>query len=351
LDVSKDDFTYATARSDEAPFTAEEVKAIKVRTCDRTRKGVAAFLDWAKAQVPEGFEMLVVMESTGPYSLQLAAWLLELSPDLPVTIVDPKRPKAYAVEHGIRNKTDKIDARVISAFAAERRPAPDEPVEQIYRDLRALVRLRQYLNTQLTALRNNHDMQVKEVLSIATAKFVERTLRSDIDKIRKQVRECEAQMRKLVKDHERLREDVAVLDTIAGVGFLVAVTILAELGDLRRFENARELVAKCGLDPKIVQSGKRMGQVHISKCGSAYARAALYMAALATLRTDCDFRDFYLRLTATRGKKKSVALTATMRKVLTVMWVVINTGAEYERHHEHSGKAVGKNCENIALAA
>ena len=345
LDVSKATFECAMARSDQAPFEPADLRRIKTRTFDRTAEQAAAFLDWAESQMPDDSLMIVVMESTGSYSMQLACWLLATKADLSLAIVDPKRPKSYAVTIGVRNKTDKIDARVISAYAAERRPVSDQPVEQIYRDLRAMTRTRQFLLAQLTAMRSHLEMLVTEQLSLSVGKHVTKALNQAITKFEKQIEVIEKQLKEMVnKADERLRRDIQMLDSLVGVAFLTAVTICAEFGDLRRFGSARQLVAMAGLNPEIKQSGKRIGQSHISKRGSSFARCALYMSALSAITADCDFHEFYDHLVEQSHKKKMVATVAVMRKMLVTMRAVVITGHPYQRHYRSCGKVAPSPC-------
>ena len=334
LDVAKNHFLSGMASSDAAPFQAPGLRKIKTRSFPNTKQHAQAFLQWAGPQVSDGFEMLVAMEATGPYSAQLAAWLLELRPGLRLVIVDPRRPKAFAQSLGVRNKTDTVDARVISAYGADRQPLSDEPVEQIYRDLRGLTRTRMFLLHEQTAMKNHLEMLVTDTLSRSVGRELTAALKSVLKQLENKIAELEERMMQMVKDApEQLGQDVAQMDQICGVGALTAITVLAEMGDLRRFRTSRQLVAMAGLNPEVKTSGKWVGESHLSKRGSSYIRRALYMCSLSAIGCDCSFRDFYERLVNKSHKTKMVALAAVMRKLLTTMRAVVVTQKPYQRHY------------------
>ncbi len=110
---------------------------------------------------------------------------------------------------------------------------------------------------------------------------------------------------------------------------LTAITILAELGDLRRFHQARQLTAFAGLSLKKHTSGKSVHKkTHMSKQGSAHVRRILYVAAMAAVRGDNTFAEVYHRLVH-NGKNRMSAIGAVMRKLLLTMRAVLITGRPY----------------------
>ena len=91
----------------------------------------------------------------------------------------------------------------------------------------------------------------------------------------------------LVKKHssEKFVEQIYLLNSITGIGFLSAVTIMCEIGDFSVFKNPKQLFAYFGMDPEVKQSGKfNATEVHMSKRGSRIARRAIFAAALACIR-------------------------------------------------------------------
>ncbi|MGF5218877.1 transposase, partial [Klebsiella pneumoniae] len=94
--------------------------------------------------------------------------------------------------------------------------------------------------------------------------------------------------------HARLTDDVdyQLLRNIPGIGPINALTILAEAGDLRRFNHHRQFLKFCGLDLATCQSGTFRGRTKLSKYGNARLRRTFWMAAqVAARQRDNSFRD------------------------------------------------------------
>ena len=151
----------------------------------------------------------------------------------------------------------------------------------------------------------------------------------------------EGQIAGIDAEADALLDAVApTLPTVRGVGRATAAQIAAEVGDVTRFRDAKALVAYAGLDPTRRQSGGfDPDRNRISKRGSAHLRRSLYIAAQASLRADCEFRDFYDRLRA-KGYSHRYAVCAVARKMLCVCWALMRSGEEYSRdRHRARGKA------------
>jgi transposase len=119
------------------------------------------------------------------------------------------------------------------------------------------------------------------------------------------------------------------LQTLPGVGPVIAATIRAELGDVTRFAGVDQVVAYAGLDPRTRQSGAFVGQTHLSKRGPGALRHALYLAALNAVRNRSEWRVRYQRL-LDRGRAKKEALTILARALLRVAYHVLRTHTPYD---------------------
>lgn len=118
------------------------------------------------------------------------------------------------------------------------------------------------------------------------------------------------------------------LMTVPGVNMICAAEFLAAIGDIRRFRNARQLVAYLGLDPRVRQSGAEPARSgRISKRGSASARWALVEAAWSVVRQPGPLRAFYERIRARRGHAKAVVAAA--RKLAVLFWCLLSRGEDY----------------------
>jgi transposase len=132
--------------------------------------------------------------------------------------------------------------------------------------------------------------------------------------------------------------DFIRLQTLPGIGPILALTILAEAGDMRRFAHHRKFLKYCGLDPSKSQSGQSRGRETLSKRGNKRLRMAFWMAALRAVHSpENAFRDKYERYLCAApfdADRKRKALTATAAKMARVTYAVIKNGTDYERFFE-----------------
>jgi transposase len=147
-----------------------------------------------------------------------------------------------------------------------------------------------------------------------------------------QILALERNILKLAKHDGDLGRDLALAQSVPGVGPITAAMVLAEAGDLRRFSRRGDLAAFLGVSPRVFQSGTSVhGRTRMCRMGGGHARSALYMAAVAASRNKGALGSFYRRLVEA-GKPKRSALGALMRKLLLAMRAVLIQGTPYEDH-------------------
>lgn len=249
----------------------------------------------------------VILEATGGYELPVAAALAAAR--LPVVIVNPRQVRDFAKSQGLLEKSDALDAKVLSRFGEknepEIRPIPDEALQ----GLDALVSRRRQLLEMLTAERTR-------LLQALGKKLLERDIQSHIDWLKKRLKEIDKDLGDAVKASPVWREKENLLRTVPGIGPATAFTLLAELPELGQL--SRQKIAKLvGVAPLICDSGTMRGRRKVWG-GRRSVRSALYMATLVAVRHNPSIKAFYDRLRKA-GKKAKVALTACMRKLLTIL--------------------------------
>lgn len=157
------------------------------------------------------------------------------------------------------------------------------------------------------------------------------------DVLRVQMQCLLQQLDLLEQQQEQLNAEIEVMmdripqyiTSIPGVGAATGATILAEIGDIRRFQTPEKLVAYAGIDPTVYQSGEFTAtNAHMSKRGSPYLRQALWQAAFAASRFDPQLRAFYKRKRA-EGKTHGTAIGAICRKLLHRIYVVLKEDRPY----------------------
>lgn len=135
---------------------------------------------------------------------------------------------------------------------------------------------------------------------------------------------------------ESIKKNIELIDSIPGIGYLTAITLIAEIGDVNGFIKPKHLVAFFGIDSSINQSGKFQGdQCKISKRGTRIGRRALYAAALASIRCTRNgtainsvLLEYYQ--VNMQGKKAKVALVAIMHKLLNYIFAVLRNQTPFE---------------------
>lgn len=132
--------------------------------------------------------------------------------------------------------------------------------------------------------------------------------------------------------------DFRRLQRVPGIGPILALTILAEAGDLRRFAHHRQFLKFCGLDLSTQQSGQFRGTTKLSKYGNARLRCAFWMAAtIAVRQTENCFRDKferYLRKDPNSADRKRMAYVAVAAKMARVTYGIVKSGTDYRCFHE-----------------
>lgn len=320
VDVSKSTFDAALAEGGQGGFPP--LGKLPARCFSRSPEGVAELLSWLRASGVAPASARVVMEATGRYSVEMAAWMAQACPPLSPAIESPRQTSAFIKSLGLRNKTDRMDARALALYGVERRPRAYQPPPVSEGELRELVRYRDFLVQQKVAVENRAG-------ETRDNKFIQRETRRQLLQLERDIAKTEREMERVKKASPELETDIELMTSIYGVAFLTASTIRAELGDLRRFEKARQLTAFAGLNPSVRQSGSSVrGRTHISKAGNPRVRRALYMSAMVAVRGDNDFRNDYERLLA-QGLSKMAALCAIMRKILVLMRALLISGKPY----------------------
>ena len=322
MDVAKGTFDAALVLcSQHYPDTP--LRAVPVESFERSPQGVKALLLWLDSQGMEEENLRVVMEATGRYSSELAVWILAQRPALRPAIVNPQQTSAFINSMGVRNKTDRLEARALGFYGVERRPFAYEAPTPERAELRELSRYRDSMVRQRTRLKNQMSESCDSTVVQSNMVKRLRHITKDIDYI-------ELKIKQLIGQHQELEEDVKLLTSIYGIAFINATTIMAELGDLRRFELARQLTAFAGMSPRHRQSGSSVrGRSRLCKQGNPRIRQCLYLAAMVSVRGDNSMRQTYHRLIA-QGKSRMVALAAVMRKLLVLMRAILISKTPYQ---------------------
>ena len=256
---------------------------------------------------------LVVLEATGGFEVTVAAALCATG--LPLAVVNPRQVRDFARATGRLAKTDALDAAAIAHFAEAVRPEPRPVPDEQARALGELVTRRRQIVEMMTAERNRR----KRLASRRMVKSVDRLLKA----LQRELSDLETDLDDTIRKTPAWRQAEDLLKTVPGIGDVTARTLIADLPELGTLSR-RRIAALVGVAPFNRDSGTMRGRRTVWG-GRASVRASLYMAALSASRCNPTLKRFYQRLTEA-GKPKKLALTALMRKLLTILNAILRDG-------------------------
>lgn len=259
----------------------------------------------------------IVVEATGGYERKLVEELAEAA--MPVIVVQPMNIRQFAKAQGVLAKTDKIDAQIIAQFGALMQPTVRPSNSRKVRYIRDLLARKR----QITEARTQELNRIQR-----TEKTIEPSHQRMIKFLDKELAWVNARLSKEVAQVAEWQETYDLLLSVPGIGPGVAHTLLGELPELGSLTN-RQVGALCGLAPYNRDSGAMRGRRRI-KGGRAPIRTVLYMAMLSAIQCNTAMKTFYNRLVS-EGKHKKVALTACMRKMMTILNAMIRDGKAWQQ--------------------
>lgn len=261
----------------------------------------------------------IVLEATGGLEKPVVAALQTAG--LPVVVINPRQVRAFAKAIGQLAKTDRLDAAVLAHFAAAIKP-PLRPLKsKEEQELEALMGRRGQLVEMLVAEKNRRHS--------ATNEAVRETIKEHIDWLEDRIAELDEQLQARLVSSPVWQGKDAILQSVPGIGPVVSFSLLADLPELGTL-NRQRISKLVGVAPLNCDSGQQRGVRHIFG-GRARVRCMLYMAAFTATRFNPVIKEFYQRLVA-KGKPHKVALTACMRKLLSIINLMVRNQTLWKNH-------------------
>ena len=284
-----------------------------------TSAGHEQLLSWLHSKNAEAVH--ACLEATGTWAEDAALALHQAGHT--VSLVNPALVRAFGQSQLLRTKTDKADALLIARFVQMHQPPAWEPPAEEVRELQALVR-------RLEALDEMRLMEENRLGSGGLTSAVEASLCAHLAFLSEQIEAVRRQIKEHIDQNPTLKGQRDLLLSIPGVGETTAALLLAELGHIERFEDARAVAAFAGLVPRHRQSGTSVrGRSRLSKVGSPRLRKALYFPAITALRFNPLIRALGLRLKE-KGKAKMLIIGAAMRKLLHLAYGVLKSKQPFD---------------------
>jgi transposase len=271
---------------------------------DNSSAGIALFIKDNQAILPNS---LCVAETTGGYELELVYSLV--ASGYKVCRADTRKVKNFIRSYGNSAKTDALDAQALAKYAKER-------AEQLQ-----LFTLKSQTDIELFQLvQRRNDLKImliaeKNRIQGPANNMIRDTIATVISVLAAQIQSITDKINYLIDANPALKKKKTILKSVPGIGDIVAfelIILLPELGKLCR----RKIASLAGLAPRANESGTFTGYRRTGH-GRNGIKPILFLAAMAARNSKTYLKEFYEKLIA-KGKKKMVALTALMRKILVI---------------------------------
>jgi transposase len=286
---------------------------------DNSMIGFTQMLEWLKYQKIDLSQTLFVMEHTGLYSYCFEDFLQQHHIAFTkVNALSIKRSMGL-----VRGKNDKIDASRIAAYGFEKRNklSINEPENPHVKRLQMLNSTRRRLVKQraglICAIKEYKHIGIldKDILIKSQLK-----MREVFDK---QIELLETEIKAIMETEESIKKNFKLLQTIKGVGKVVATAAIIKTNNFTRFNNARKFACFCGTAPFEHSSGTSIkGKTRVSHLADKEMKTLLDLSAKSAMQYDRELREYYLKRTYS-GKSKMSTINIIRNKILYRMFAII----------------------------
>jgi len=326
IDISKNDFHTCFSGID----SNQQVKALRSGTFKNNKKGFVELAKWIKDTAREKIvPVVIIMEATGVYFENCALYLFKSG--FNVSVILPNKAKKYIAALGIKTKNDKADAKALSRMGAEQALQLWQPMDDYFYELRALTRLYQTLQENITATKNQ--LEAAE-LSMYPSKRIIRSLKKLISETEKQLLVIQDTIYKHLASNESVAAKINNIAEIKGVAALTIAVLAAETNGFLLFENAAQLVSYAGYDVVESQSGLHVGKTKISKKGNSRIRRALHMPALNVVRYKVKKFQIFFERNLQRHGIKMKSYVAVQKKLLITIYALWKKSEKFDPEYD-----------------
>ena len=258
----------------------------------------------------------VVIEATGrleqPFIMACA------KANIPFVIANPVNIKRFAGAINQRAKTDKLDAQLIAHYAEVIKPKLSQLKPEQIRLMSDLLSRRRQLMEMQTMEKNRLQIMPKEITS---------SIKPMLTVIKNQLEKIDNKLHKLIESCEEYKTKNDIIQSIPGVGNVVAFNLISEMPELGYINN-KEAASLVGVAPFNRDSGSYKGKRMI-RGGRSQIRTAMYMAMMSAIQCNPTFKAMYQRLVAA-GKPKKVAIIACIRKLVITLNSMVRDGVYWD---------------------
>lgn len=291
--------------------------------------GFKTLKTWLRKTINKDVDFYVLMEATGVYHQEVCHYLYDLG--YKVCVMQSGRVKRYAQSLDQRSKTDALDSKMLSMLGLERDLRLWEPPGKALQQLKSLSRER-------SSLLKDKGTETNRQGAITSSSYSNRKAfnrhKKRLQLIEEQIAAIEEEMRDLISKDPILSKRIGHLESIPGVSFISAATVVGETLGFESISNGKQLASYAGYDVVLRESGSFKGKTKISKKGNSHIRAVLHMPSMTCVRCNPTLRQFYNRLKP-KKVKPLVALIAVQRKLLILMFTLWKNEEDYDGEFEN----------------
>ena len=294
-----------------------------------TKPGIISMLKWVKALSDKEVRVHFVMEATGVYHQKFAYYLDEKGYDL--SIVLPNKISNYMRTLDVKTITDKTASQAIAQFGLERKLDFWKRPKKVYKELQQLTRERDQIVDERSIIKNQLHAENAEA---EPNKGSLKRMKARIKFLNSQEKEIKIDIEKVINNDAMLKQKIADICTIPGVGSLTATIVLAETNGFELIRNKRQLTSYAGLDVREKLSGTSVkGKPKISKKGNRNLRKAMHFPSLSSIKYNEKHKELYVRLVSKSGIKMK-GLVAVQRKLLELIYVIYKNKTTFQENYE-----------------
>ena len=294
-------------------------------------KGFKAFLKWVSSLVDSSIPLQFTMEATGVYHQRLATHLHQS--DYKVSVVLATHAKHFKESQSQNSKNDLLDAQSLATMGLERQLPPWQPLSPFYQELKDLTRERSTLYELKTMIVN----QLKALGHAASCSPKRRKVVEDrLEFVKGQIKIMEKAIKKHLNSKEDVKQKVAHLLSIPGIGIIVVATVLAETNGFGNVKNKRQLIAYAGFALKENSSGDFKGKNRIIRKGNKHIKRVFFFPPFVAKGKDEHMGNFYQRVIQKYPNGKAAGM-ALARKMLGTMYALWKNNTAYDPQFNFAG--------------
>lgn len=294
---------------------------------DNNLLGFQQLMQWLSEQNINTSDVMMVMEHTGLYSEGLEKFLHQVS-------IAFTKVSGLAIKRSmglVRGKSDKLDAQRIAQYGFEKQDklVAEQPCDENLKRLKLLYSTRAKLVTQRAALITTVH-EYAQVLQLKKSDIILTTQTDTIKTLDRQIKKLDLAIQAVIEADEKINRNYRLLQTLNGVGKVVALVMILKTGNFTRFTQSRKFASFCGTAPFEYRSGTSIrGKTKVSHLADKVMKTLLDLSAKSAIQHDKELQEYYLRRTNS-GKSKMSTINIVRNKLLHRMFAIIKRQTPYQ---------------------